>query len=350
MRFKLSLLLRRAWWKGLALFVSLNLLLLSLRHFRHEVPAGGLKVIGYGCQPGFRCGGWADRQKGIVAAFVIAAILGQEFKVSMPTPCDVGFFLSPRGTVDWRLEPGELTGRNVAWWDMTSHVWDDFVQEFLSLEDPLVLFEADYTFIMANMETVHLLRKHRLAQKITWLQELTVPEIYRLVLTELFDLMPGPRVQFDAFRQALPRDVTLVCAQIRVGGTGDTESFNTVEHFQGLASFLAPYNTSAHRLMFTSDNPAMIHHAQSFFPSVAVQMKGPVTHVDRSTGSDVCGGFAHVILEQLVLSTCHVLVISESGLAKIASFIRNTDDNLFIFHDGIVEKFKRENPFPNRRW
>ena len=139
--------------------------------------------------------------------------------------------------------------------------------------------------------------------------------------------------------------------QIRVGGREDTESFNTVEQFSALASFLAPFNlSSTHRLMFTSDSPAMIRHARSHFPSRTVRMKGPVTHVDRSAGSDACAGFGHAIVEQLALSTCDVLVISESGLAKVAAFLRNTDKDLYIFHDGVVHGFKRESPFPNRDW
>ena len=136
-----------------------------------------------------------------------------------------------------------------------------------------------------------------------------------------------------------------------MGGQGDTESFNTMDQFQALASFLAPFNSSSrYRFMFTSDSPAMVLHARSYFPSRTVAMEGPVTHVDRSVGSEVCAGFVHAILEQLMLSTCHVLVISESGLSKIAAFLRNTDRDLYIFHDGVVDKFKRENPFPNRSW
>ena len=101
--------------------------------------------------------------------------------------------------------------------------------------------------------------------------------------------------------------------------------------------------------MFTSDSPAMIEHARKYFPSRIVAMKGPITHVDRSVGYDVCAGFVHTILEQLVLSTCDVLVISESGLAKIAAFLRNTDRDLYLFHDGIVDKFVRKKPVPEQK-
>ena len=47
-----------------------------------------------------------------------------------------------------------------------------------------------------------------------WLQELSIPDIYRLVLTELFTLMPGPRVLLETFQQSIPSGTKLICAQV----------------------------------------------------------------------------------------------------------------------------------------
>ena len=100
-------------FRAVFLVLLINLAFITVRHFFRRLPeAAPLRAIGYACDEGY-CGGWADRQKGIVNAFVIAAILGQKFKVHMPQPCELGFFLSPGGAVDWRLEPGELIGRDV---------------------------------------------------------------------------------------------------------------------------------------------------------------------------------------------------------------------------------------------
>ena len=55
---------------------------------------------------------------------------------------------------------------------------------------------------------------NRLAQNIPWLQELSIPDIYRFVLTDLFTLMPGPRVVLESFQQSIPFGTRLVCAQV----------------------------------------------------------------------------------------------------------------------------------------
>ena len=134
-----------------------------------------------------------------------------------------------------------------------------------------------------------------------------------------------------------------------MGGKDDSESFNTLDQLSGLASFLERYNQSSlTRFLFTSDKVFMARAAASFFPSLSLLMPGPVTHVDHATGNDICAGFGHAIAEQLVLSTCEILVISESGLAKVAAFLRGTDEGLYIFHDGLVERFERKSHFPNR--
>jgi hypothetical protein len=61
-----------------AITVVLNILLIVTvcRFNRRSLPADQRRVIGYACHRS--CGGWADRQKGIVATYIIAAILRQE--------------------------------------------------------------------------------------------------------------------------------------------------------------------------------------------------------------------------------------------------------------------------------
>ena len=84
------------------------------------------------------------------------------------------------------------------------------------------------------------------------------------------------------------------------------------------------------------------------FPETFLETTGPITHVDKYKGQDACAGFGHAIVDQLLLSTCDVLVISESGLGKIAAFLRNSDDGLYLFHDSKISKFRRDLKFPNR--
>ncbi|KAK7485680.1 hypothetical protein BaRGS_00023129, partial [Batillaria attramentaria] len=318
--------LPRTWRRVAVVVVFVNVLLLVAHNafFTFHAVTGQPRVLGYYCDSFKRCGGWADRQKGIVNAYVMAAILGLEFKIYMPVPCDLSFFLGPRDE-DWRLEPGELDSGSVTWFPLTSYErQSEFAKEFAASKDPLELFSGtQYILITTNVELVQFLRQNRLASRLKWLVELSLPEIYREVLARLFVPMPGPQLVLDVFRDSQPPGTKLVCAQ--------------------------PYNnTRTYRIMFTSDSPAMLEAARRNYSEVSIQINGPVTHVDRSMGVDACGGFGHAITEQLALSACHVLVISESGMGKIAAFMRNTDTDLYIYHDGVVEKFRRNMSFPNR--
>ncbi|XP_070208664.1 uncharacterized protein [Littorina saxatilis] len=346
---RLHLALRKRYLAAAALVLLVLFALPYKRHFlRRRLP---LRAIVYSCDHHDDvCGGWADRQKGIVTAYVVAAMLGTGFRIHMTTPCDVAFFLAPRAGLDWRLAPRELDGRDVQWIKKLDGRANKFIKDLLSREDPRDMFDAEYVFLTTNMDVVHLLRQHRLAQNIPWLQEPSVPKIYKHVLTELFDMMAGPRAVLEGFKQSLPPATRLVCAQIRVGGGSDVLSFNTVEQLEALVTFLTPYNSSSNRVLFTSDSPAMTRLAQARFAAVTLHFQGPVQHVDRASGNDVCGGLGRAIVEQAALSLCDVLVISESGLGRIAAFLRDTDRDLFIFHDGRVETFRRADPFPNRLW
>ena len=86
------------------------------------------------------------------------------------------------------------------------------------------------------------------------------------------------------------------------------------------------------------------------FPETFVETTGPITHIDKYEGQDACTGMGRAILDQYILSLCDILIISESGLGRIAAFMRNTDDNLYLFYHGHITKFKREEGFPSRIW
>ena len=110
----------------MAILALLNLVLFAVRHFRQPLPALPVRLLGYHCRE--NCGGLADRQKGIVTAFLMSAMLGVAFRVHVTQPCELGFLLSPGGAVDWRLKPGELTGRDVQWIDRLDSAAVDFAQ------------------------------------------------------------------------------------------------------------------------------------------------------------------------------------------------------------------------------
>lgn len=104
-------------------------------------------VIGYACTEQLTCGGWADRQKGIVSAYILSSILGQEFRIHMPVPCDVNLFLEPNH-INWRLQDGEMDGYSVQWLTEMSK------NSLLLLEvGNIALWHCAFAIILNNVDT-----------------------------------------------------------------------------------------------------------------------------------------------------------------------------------------------------
>lgn len=307
------------------------------------------KVIVYTCTES--CGGWADRQKGIVSAFVLATILGRKFKIFIPTPCDLGHFLVPHA-VDWRLQVDELDKKDIQRISQMDVEGLDFIKRLVSMDNMEQELPHQYTLILWNMEVVKYLLKHSSASKVSWLVGKSVAEVYKTVMDKLFVPTAKLKQILDSFQNSIPAGRQLVCAQVRVGQHAnfpDVITFQTSKNFPALVHFLTKFNDShKYRILFSSDSTEFIEYAKQRFSKVAVTIPGPITHVDKTVGREACDGFGKAIADEIALSKCHVLVISESGLGKIASFMRNSDSELYLFHGDTIEKFNREDSFPSR--
>ncbi|KAL8558239.1 hypothetical protein ACOMHN_040937 [Nucella lapillus] len=317
---------------------------------KETTPKTKKKVV-YVCSGG--CGGWADRQKGIVSAYVLSAMLGRDFGVHVTFPCDLQRLMNV-GKVNWKVSPGELTGPGYRRVTQLDHAAVTYTKAFLqagkSLEE---LFPHDVTAFTWNMEVVQFLQKHPLASRIGWLAGKSTPEVYKRVLEDLFVLKPDLQSQLDRFRSSTPPGSKLICAQVRLGKHNgsfpDVESWHTFEDFSILVNFLAKYNDSRrYRVFVSSDSAEIVQKSKARFPEVLVTIPGPITHTDKSQGAEACRGFQKAIVDEYALSLCDVLVISESGLGKIASFMRASDRDLYLFHRSKIDPFARNGTFPNK--
>ena len=308
------------------------------------------KKIVYSCAK-YGCGGWADRQKGLVSAYILASMLDRDFGVHIPLPCDLSNFMSTRN-LDWRVTASELKGGGVQTLQKLDNAAVVFAKKLVSSPDIERELPSDVTVLTWNMEVVKYLRQHSLASRLDWMTGKTVPEIYREALNDLFRLNPELEDQLNTFKKLVPEGRKLVCAQVRMGrypGFPDVGSWLAFEDFPVLANFLTKYNDSLHyRVLVTSDSAKIVQMATQKFPDVSISIPGPITHIDKSRGTDICDGFKKTILDEYALSTCDVLVISESGIGKVASFLRGRDDELYLFRHLKVEPFKREGIFPNK--
>ncbi|XP_067652025.1 uncharacterized protein [Haliotis asinina] len=295
------------------------------------------QYVVYVCDGSFPCGGWADRQKGIVSAYVLAQMLGRKFRVRITTPCALSTHLAGN-LQSWEITPKELVGLS------EKHVKEidknaDSLRKKMSSLDLISEFPEDVVYFTSNMEYVeYLIKNPRYSNRTEWMRKLRVADVYTDTLKKLFKLKPNLERRLSNFTSRIPREkgVKLACAQVRLGKNPtvptDTEQFNSFESVKAVWDFLKPYNdASKYRIFVTSDSEDVRKAAKTVFPKTIVDMEGNIVHVERTNGASVCDGFAKVILDQLILSTCDVLVISRSGLARIAAWYRGKKEDVYCF-------------------
>ena len=69
----------------------------------------GPRYVVYLCDSGLVCGGWGDRQHGVLSAYLISLVTDRTFGVDMSSPCALTSFFHPR-IIDWRINSSHLVG------------------------------------------------------------------------------------------------------------------------------------------------------------------------------------------------------------------------------------------------
>ena len=95
------------------------------------------------------------------------------------------------------------------------------------------------------------------------------------------------------------------------------------------------------RFFVTADSDVFINKAAKVFGRRFVRTNGTFVHVDRpgTNRQAACDGFTKVLVDNYLLSTCDVLVISKSGFGRQAAYLRGTDRGLYcMLLNGTVVK------------
>ena len=290
------------------------------------------KYIIFRCDGNGLCGGLADRLEGIVAGFLLSQMLGRKFGIRFTVPCELSIHLVPN-IVNWTVDYGKLRGLPTRHVEIIDHAaWklrDQMVAMDLSKSYP-----EDVVYFKVNQEFVQYLMKNKLFKTVKWAQNLTASEIYNVVYRRLFQLHPKLAERFHQFQnRARRKNRKLVCTQIRVWRNptipNDYDPKKKV-NVSVIWNFLKSYNDSSKYSVFVATDSEDVRKAGvRLFPEVVVDVGGKIVHIERTYGKSVCEGFSKVVLDQLVLSTCDVLVQTNSGIGRIASFLRGTSEGLY---------------------
>ena len=324
------------------------------------------------------CGGWADRLKGIVFAYVIATLTNRKFGIRITdNPCPLTDFVRPN-EVNWSLpETVDLESGAQAYRQVDSVGFYKSVATS-DLED---LFPSRVALLTANLDYFDQIKANeRYRKQLEWMMPLSRDRIFSRIYRKLFKFSPSVQRAVDrALSSARPyRDSAgrLVCAHLRFAANSETlrdsVKRHTNAHGDTLLTFLQKFDPGSPsydeaetrsafpdtssageasprarmspehvRFFVASDSGRFSERASEVFGDRFVRTEGEVVHVDKP-GKDrraACEGFTKVLVDQHLLSTCDVLVLSKSGLSRQAAYLRGTDRGLFcLLMDGTLRK------------
>ncbi|XP_045178206.2 uncharacterized protein LOC123538301 isoform X2 [Mercenaria mercenaria] len=302
------------------------------------------RYLVYKCDSSSLCGGWGDRQNGIVSSFLLALLTNRTFIIDMTNPCKLENFLLSN-VYNWSICRDYM--RTLPKKNFTSFNYVVGSRKFLNqIKD--FNFDRNWTAQViglrfnAYMRVIDQIRQHKQAKaRLNWLLNSTNEEVIHRVLHTLFQ--PNQRLLDDAVKLNTNRihDKHLVCSHIRKGKNpsipGDNKLPRGTPNETLIFDFLKQYNDDRkYAIYIATDSDEVRRLAEESIKSY-ININRTIVHVDRlgklkKYKEESCEGFYTVIFEQFMLSLCDTLVLTRSNFGGIAAYIRGISDNLFLYN------------------
>ena len=289
---------------------------------------------------GHRCGGLADRERGIISSFLLALQTGRTFAIDMDKPCELEQFLLPN-LYNWtrcnsyiQSLPGSET-EIIDVHNLRDKYFSLFKEPFTSqLSSPdgpkAVLINTN----IAPLQRI--LSENYIQKRVPWLKDFTIRELVVIIFNTLF--VPSDRLiaALDSL-QSMQSNHLLQCAHIRYGHSVDMPADPSFATSRGrvntshVTSFFIrnAQDRNMDSSVFIATDSSDIHRQMESQHKNYIRLNTTISHIEFS-GS--CDGFYSAILEQLVLTQCDVLVLSSSGFGSFAAYIRGVDTGLYQYH------------------
>ncbi|KAL8564129.1 hypothetical protein ACOMHN_035734 [Nucella lapillus] len=297
------------------------------------------KYVIYRCLPGQLCGGWSDRQRGLVGVYVLALVTGRRFGVHMLHPCNLTQFYLP-SQVNWVIPAADLLNK-------TSVVVNDMgsrggVLKLLTTGDFNHRYPQDVVYIQTNCPYYHeaIIRNKRYVRHLPQWVKSPRPAFFAKAWKILMRPSPFLQHRLDEYLQSIGyenRTRPLVGCHVRVGRSQTLKSDGpirmNVSDVTILWKFVDKYVQNGSKLFLATDNLEVRGQSRARYGHNATDTGGSIVHVDRTRGAreKVCDGFGYALLDQLILTKSDVLVLSSSGFGRRAAYLRGGTKNLFQF-------------------
>ncbi|KAK6187547.1 hypothetical protein SNE40_005545 [Patella caerulea] len=299
------------------------------------------KYLIFLCDKRRLCGGWGDRQRGIVTVYLMSLAYNRTFGMEMTSPCDIKGFMQPNQT-NWIIPPQELVNR-------TTKIIDAMGVGPPRLEYNGTNYE-DVIKIRTNSDGSMHISKMYPKQMPKYVRGVSRAIVFRRVWKHL--MKPTQHIiehlkQMSGNVDLNNRTNQLVCAHLRIGKSktlpNDLPRIN-ISSIEKLWTFLHSFENSS-KIFIATDNEEVRVSAKKTFGPRYFDTGGKIVHIDRQRGSkEACLGFETAIIDQIILSSCDVLVISPSNFSVRAAMLKELLKSIYVFSGKNVEPF-----IPKRR-
>lgn len=321
----------------------------------------------YLCDSSYLCGGWGDRQRGIVSTYLLSRLIDRQMKIIMTTPCNLRLFYKPN-KVQWLPSSNELiSDSNIS----INALMDKSFQHSVMDGDFNIRFPQKVVYLKTNQDYYDRLKKntHYSAVLDQWgglglrrsrfhwaWDELMQPShmllahLQHIVGTQFlirkgFKASSLPAKQKTTTRRPVDNS-SLICAHVRMGKNP------TIPMDEYLKSFKLEYLPTLFKFMLSKDVrgdakffvATDYDHVRSesvkFFGNRTIDYGGKIVHIDRQRSEhSACVGFEVALMDQLILSLCDILVVCKSGFSINASYMSKSVGQIYFMKDGNIDLF-----------
>ncbi|XP_076438916.1 uncharacterized protein LOC143277862 isoform X2 [Babylonia areolata] len=306
---------------------------------RNTPPTRANRFLIFACVPKQTlCGGLADRQIGLVTAFLLAYLSHRRFGIHMDTPCDLSRILLPN-SYNWIVPEADIRGKS------TRHVYaidaNDFAKAMPTM-DFNARYQEDVVFLHTNNDLLEQIAANPHYRHVlpVWARQ-PRPAFFRDVLSTL--MRPSPHLQqwlhnvlssLHYFHTARRHPILGVHVRSwRSKDFADTRRGDGLSRIDLLWDFVQTYVQNGSDVFVATDNPLVRQASAARFGPRHHDSEAVLRHIDlQRSDPAICRALEGAVLDQLVLSRCDVLVVSQgSGFSSRAAMIRGTGDRLFVF-------------------
>jgi hypothetical protein len=330
------------------------------------------KYIRFECKKPY-CGGWADRLRGLMSAYIWAIFTKRKFLIDVDYPCSLSMMLEPN-IVEWN--------KPIKCYDYDD---DDNNKESNSKDIKFTSVRLDkvsnknFYLMLRNIDIFEYYKEANLItvkNNLDWIYSFSFNKFlnqsihefgykpgnfklyyfFRKFYNDLFKLTLPLQERYNEFlKEAKPDNETkLICAQIRIGGARPNVAFdvqftsrNNSKLFWMFIrdSFINVNIKQKYKIFVTTDTESVETEAiDEFGRENVVKIDGPFIHIDREEIGNIsdCSRVEKVILDFHAIQNCDIAIISQSGYGRlgIANRVDPTKD-LYRF-EAIKDKNKHK--------